>query len=80
VDIKRICGYLHNGYSHRYGYKYKADIYSTDRVWRSYYLYPTCPVDIPIHTTIVVLVQTIQSLFQFENMIRIEVIFKARRL
>ena len=39
TDIQRIS----NGY--RYGYG--ADIYPANRVWGSYYLYPTRPVDIP---------------------------------
>jgi len=46
MDIKKICGYPHNGYPHEYGYKYGTNIYPTGRVRGSYYPYPTHLVDI----------------------------------
>ena len=46
MNIKKICGYSHNGYLHEYGYKYEIDIYPIGRVWGSYYLYSTRPIDI----------------------------------
>jgi len=32
MDIKKICGYLHNGYLHEYRDEYEIDIYPVDRV------------------------------------------------
>jgi len=49
MDIKKICGYPHNGYPYGYGYGYKTDIYPASRVRRNYYLYVTRSVDIPNH-------------------------------
>ena len=47
TDIKKICGYLHNGYPHGYEYGCETDIFSAGRVRGNYYSYPIRPVDIP---------------------------------
>jgi len=39
MDIKKICGYPHNEYLHGYMYEYETDIYPSNKVHGSYYLY-----------------------------------------
>jgi len=49
VDIKKLCEYSHSGYSNEYEDENEIDIYLAGRVQRSYYPYPTYPVDILCH-------------------------------
>jgi len=64
MDIKKICRYPHNRYSHGYGDGYEVDIYLVDKLQGSYYLYPTSSL------TSLVEIQQLSSIiynFQFVN-------------
>lgn len=45
MNIKKFCGYPHNGYpripnGYGNGYEYETNIYPADKIHESYYLYP----------------------------------------